>query len=71
MSGSEGGMKRLIGCSYDWTTSTFYRETVIRMETKFEDCMKGISRVKIGFKRKQHPFGLIDQVGEAHGQQVA
>ncbi|KAF2826165.1 hypothetical protein CC86DRAFT_406457 [Ophiobolus disseminans] len=71
MSGSEGGMKRLIGCSYDWTTSTFYRETVIRMETKFADSMKAISRVKIGFKRTQHPYGLLEQVGEANGQQVA
>ena len=63
-------MKRLIGCSYDWTTSTFYRETVLRMETRFEDSMKRISRVKIAFKRKQHPFGQLAQVGEAHGQQV-
>lgn len=61
----------MIGCSYDWTTSTFYRETVIRMETRFEDAMKGISRVKIGFKREQQPYGLFDQVGEAQGQQMA
>lgn len=70
MSGSEGGMKRVIGCSYDWTTSTFYRETVLRMETKFEDAMKSISRAKVGFKRRQHPYGLLAQVGEAKGQQV-
>jgi hypothetical protein len=51
-------MRRLIGCSYDWTTATFYRETVLRIETKFEDSMS------------QHPIGLMSQVGEAYGQQV-
>ncbi|KAH8712194.1 hypothetical protein GQ44DRAFT_830056 [Phaeosphaeriaceae sp. PMI808] len=70
MAGSEGGMKRIIGCSYDWSTATFYRETVLRIETRFEDCMSRISRVKIGFKRKQHPFGLTAQVGEAEGHQL-
>ena len=29
--GSEGGMQRAVMCSYDWTTSTLYRETVLRM----------------------------------------
>ncbi|OAL01785.1 hypothetical protein IQ06DRAFT_346405 [Phaeosphaeriaceae sp. SRC1lsM3a] len=70
MGAAEGGMRRIIGCSYDWTTSTFYRETVLRIETKFEDSMKRISRVKIGFKRQQHPFGLLEQTGESYGQQV-
>jgi hypothetical protein len=64
---SEGGMRRMIGCSYDWT---FYRETVLRIGSQFEDSMRRISRVKLGFKRKQQPFGLFAQVGEAHGQQV-
>lgn len=70
MAGSEGGMKRLIGCSYDWTTATMYRETVLRIETKFEDAMARIGRVKIGFKRRQHPIGPIEQVGEAMGQEM-
>jgi hypothetical protein len=68
--GSEGGMKRIIGCSYDWTTATFYRETVLRMQTQFEDSMNRISRVKIGFKRKQWPVGLVSEVGEPVGHQV-
>jgi hypothetical protein len=63
-------MRRLIGCSYDWTTATFYRETVLRIETKFEDSMSRIGRLKIGFRRSQHPIGLISEVGEAYGQQV-
>ena len=70
MAGSEGGMKRIIGCSYDWTTATMYRETVLRLETKFEDKMTRIGRVKIGFKRGQHPFGPLAQVGEAIGQEM-
>jgi hypothetical protein len=71
MAGSEGGMKRIIGCSYDWTTATFYRETVLRMETGFQDSMKRINRVKIGFNRSQHPVALLEQVGEAYGQQMS
>ncbi|USP80802.1 hypothetical protein yc1106_08076 [Curvularia clavata] len=70
MAGSEGGMKRLIGCSYDWTTETMYRETVLRIGTEFEDKMSRVGRVKIGFKRKQHPFGELAQVGEPVGRQV-
>ncbi|CAN9403423.1 unnamed protein product [Alternaria alternata] len=67
MAGSEGGMKRIVGCSYDWTTATMYRETVLRIGTEFEDKMSRVGRVKIGFKRKQHPFGPLSQVGEAEG----
>jgi hypothetical protein len=70
MAGSEGGMKRIIGCSYDWTTATMYRETVLRMETKFEDMMMRVGRVKIGFKREQHPVARLEQIGEAVGMRV-
>ncbi|KAJ4369722.1 hypothetical protein N0V83_005485 [Neocucurbitaria cava] len=70
MAGSEGGMKRIIGCSYDWTNATMYRETVLRLGTHFEDKMSRIGRVKIGFKRSQHPFGPLAQVGEATGQEM-
>jgi len=69
--GSEGGMMRLIGCSYDWTTATFYRETVLRMGTQFDDSMRRMARAKIGFKRTQHPVGLLAQIGEAQGHQTA
>jgi hypothetical protein len=71
MAGSECGMKRIIGCSYDWATATFYRETVLRMETRFEDSVSRIGRVKIGFKRPQQPVAPLEQIGEAHGQQVS
>ncbi|XPS68045.1 hypothetical protein M3J09_000341 [Ascochyta lentis] len=70
MAGSEGGMKRIIGCSYDWTTATMYRETVLRMETKFEDMMLRVGRVKIGFKREQHPVAPLTHVGEAAGMRM-
>ncbi|KAL6707094.1 hypothetical protein ACN47E_004846 [Coniothyrium glycines] len=70
MAGSEGGMKRIIGCSYDWTTATMYRETVLRIGTQFEDKMTRIGRVKIGFRRAQRPVGPLEQVGEPEGQQV-
>lgn len=67
LAGSEGGMQRAIGCSYDWTTATLYRETVLRMETPVQDKMARCNRVKIGFKRTQAPWGPIGQVGEPHG----
>jgi len=65
--GTEGGMQRAIGCSYDWTTATLYRETVLRMETPTLDRVSRIARVKIGFRRDQYPFGTFNQVGEAQG----
>jgi hypothetical protein len=70
MAGSEGGMKRIVGCSYDWTTSTMYRETVLRMETRFEEKMSRIGRVKVGFRREQHPVAPLTHVGEAAGMRV-
>ncbi|EMD59138.1 hypothetical protein GGP41_009030 [Bipolaris sorokiniana] len=70
MAGSEGGMKRIIGCSYDWTTETMYRETVLRIGTEFEDKMSRVGRVKIGFNRKQHPFAPLAEVGEPVGREI-
>lgn len=70
MAGSEGGMKRIVGCSYDWTTSTMYRETVLRMETRFEDMMLRIGRVKVGFRCEQHQVAPLTHVGEATGMKV-
>jgi len=49
--GSEGGMQRAVLCSYDWTTQTFYRETVLRMETRMLDRMPRIGRVRFGLKK--------------------
>lgn len=63
-------MKRIVGCSYDWTTSTMYRETVLRIETRFEDKMSRIGRVKVGFRRAQHPVAPLAQVGEATGSRM-
>lgn len=70
MAGSEGGMKRIVGCSYDWTTSTMYRETVLRMETKFEDKVSRIGRVRVGFRRPQYEVEPLARVGEAEGKRV-
>lgn len=49
--GSEGGMKRAIGCSYDWTTGTLYRETVLRMPTPALNRMDRTDKIKLGLKR--------------------
>ncbi|KAH7132689.1 hypothetical protein EDB81DRAFT_904471, partial [Dactylonectria macrodidyma] len=49
--GSEGGMQRALGCSFEWTTSTLYKETVLRLETRSLERMDRIKRVRLGIKR--------------------
>lgn len=56
---SEGGMQRAVGCSLDWTTSTLYRETVLRLETQCRDRMSLVGRVRIGLSR---PVGNLKRV---------
>lgn len=51
LAGSEGGMQRALMCSYDWTTQTLYRESVLRMETVMLDRMPRIGRVRFGLRR--------------------
>jgi hypothetical protein len=70
VAGAEGGMQRAIGCSYDWTTATLYRETVMRLHTPVLDTMSRVSRVKIGFKRNMHLYRGLHEVGEAQGRRV-
>jgi hypothetical protein len=60
--GSEGGMKRAIGCSYDWTTGTLYRETVLRMPTTVLDRMDRVEKIKLGLRRPS--FTARSQVGK-------
>lgn len=49
----EGGMQRAIGCSYDYTTQTFYRETVVRMDTTVLDRMGRVPRFRIGIRKPE------------------
>ena len=56
---SEGGMQRAIGCSYDWTTQTFCRETVLRMPTTTLDRMDRVQRFKMGIKRPYFPSHCV------------
>lgn len=58
--GSEGGMQRAVGCSYDWETQTMYRETVLRMPTESLDKMARVPRFRMGVanlrkRRKCYP----------------
>ncbi|KAF2702356.1 hypothetical protein K504DRAFT_539635 [Pleomassaria siparia CBS 279.74] len=70
LAGSEGGMLRAIGCSYDWTTATLYRETVLRMETPIQERMIRIPRVKVGFNRPMRSFETLQKAGEPEGHLV-
>lgn len=53
---SEGGMQRAIGCSYDWTTQTMYREVVLRLPTDTLDKMSRVPRMRVGIKRPAIPL---------------
>ncbi|KAI0448822.1 hypothetical protein F5B21DRAFT_518642 [Xylaria acuta] len=44
--GHEGGMRRVLLCSYDYTTQTFHRETVIRMPTKVLDRIDRVDKFR-------------------------
>ena len=48
--GEEGGMQRALLCSYEWTNNTFYRETVLRMETRVFWKTSPIARVRLGLQ---------------------
>lgn len=52
--GSEGSMKRALACSYDITTGTLYRETVLRVSSQIVDKMHALQRVRLGLK---NPLG--------------
>ncbi|KAF8851592.1 hypothetical protein BDZ45DRAFT_707817 [Acephala macrosclerotiorum] len=63
--GSEGGMKRALACSYDITTGTLYRETVLRVPSQIVDKMHSLQRVRLGLK---NPFGA-NNVNRVHHPQ--
>lgn len=50
--GREGGMQRALLCSYDWSTQTLYRESVMRMETVVLEQMERVRRLRLGLNRK-------------------
>ncbi len=49
--GEEGGMQRALLCSYDWSTQTLYRETVMRMETVILEKIQRVGRLRLGLRR--------------------
>lgn len=54
--GEEGGMQRALLCSYEWTTQTLYRETVVRMETPVLDSMSRLGRFRFGMHRPAETY---------------
>ena len=49
--GAEGGMQRALLCSYEWSTQTLYRESVMRMETVILEKMQRVGRLRLGLSR--------------------
>jgi hypothetical protein len=49
--GTEGGMERVLACSYDWTTGVFYRESVLRIPGKMFAQMHRLPTIRLGLKR--------------------
>ncbi|KAK5659972.1 hypothetical protein OQA88_13437 [Cercophora sp. LCS_1] len=66
--GSEGGMQRAVGCSYDFTTQTMYRETVLRMPTTSLNRMDRTSRFRFGLRRPDKGFKAYAASGKVDGQ---
>jgi hypothetical protein len=62
--GSEGGMRRALACSYDITTGTLYRETVLRVSSQIIDKMHSLQRVRLGLK---NPLGVRNTILKAAG----
>jgi len=58
--GSEGGMKRALAFSYDVTTGTLCRETVIRVPSQTVDKMHSLQRVRLGLKNPVWPNDVIE-----------
>lgn len=76
--GSEGGMQRALACSFDWTTSTFYKETVLRLETRVLSRMDRIRKVRVGIRwtgkstkptgrKRKSKFTLMGALSRAFG----
>lgn len=49
--GNEGGMQRALLCSYEWSSQTLYRESVLRMETPVLEKMSRVGRFRLGLRR--------------------
>lgn len=49
--GQEGGMQRVILCSYEWKTRTFCRETVLRMKTIILERMFRVDSFRFALRR--------------------
>jgi len=64
--GSEGGMKRALACSYDVTTGTLYRETVLRVPSQTVDKMHSLQRVRLGLR---NPYKASDVVPVVNPEQ--
>ncbi|KAM7216379.1 hypothetical protein V8F06_008199 [Rhypophila decipiens] len=56
--GAEGGMRRAVACSYDFTTQTMYRETVLRMPTTSLNRMDRVARFRFGLRRPEEKFAV-------------
>lgn len=51
LAGEEGGMQRTLLCSYDWSTQTLFRESVLRMETIVLEQIQRVGRLRVGLRR--------------------
>jgi hypothetical protein len=58
VAGSEGGMQRALACSYDITTGTLFRETVLRVPSQIIDRMHALPRIRLGLK---NPLGAAER----------
>ncbi|KAK3357251.1 hypothetical protein B0T25DRAFT_151727 [Lasiosphaeria hispida] len=49
--GTEGGIERVLVCSYDWTTGTLFKEAVLRFPGKILESMHRLPSIRLGLRR--------------------
>ncbi|KAI0166765.1 hypothetical protein GGR52DRAFT_555444 [Hypoxylon sp. FL1284] len=69
--GEEGGMQRALACSYDITTGTMHRESVLRLPTGCLDAMHTMPRIRLGLKSSFKLHNQESTPSTAYGSPMA
>ncbi|KIW17844.1 hypothetical protein PV08_05039 [Exophiala spinifera] len=67
--GTEGGMERVLVCSYDWTSGVFFKEAVLKFPGKILDSMHRLPTIRLGFQRADRVGTPADRILDRTGLQ--
>jgi hypothetical protein len=56
---SEGGMERVLACSYDWTTNVLHKECVLRFPNGALEYMHRLPGIRLGLKKTLKPTDVV------------